>query len=337
MDHRIIFLLIFICCSGKAEVFRWPKLCAEQTLTIENKSAKEQAFWLQEWDRMIINETDYAIPASSKIEISLSNDPSNTLQDYSLLMLDGKSSDFVFNTYCSPKNSIPVDSFEGGVVYYKISSHSTSEIQLKNLFPGRNTFFVEEVNLLKRTAPLEIDVESRELFTFAFKPSSPSTWVKIWATERFHSAIYTSSNVLKPSYIDIQRSIASSDEKYFLMGPQYGQGDQFVVKIKDPAMVQTAREQITNPRLQKIVFAKIALGHQGFNRNFIKKEKSFWSWSVTEVTNISDFGSTACNGFPQLVEDQAESWVNGPGKICFWSYRIKKELTLEDVQSPSSN
>lgn len=329
----LIMLAQLAALSASAEVFRWPKLCANQTLTVENKSSKDQTVWLQEWEKYVIDEAEHTVPAKSKIYLQLSHDPSTPTQDYSLLALDNPK-DLVVETNCNLRDIVLADTLEGGVVYYKINPRAANEVQLKNLFPGRNTFYIEDLSSVKKSAPLEIDVEGRELFKFTLKPEPTSTWVKITAKERFRTAIHTSSEVLKPRFIEPQRSTASADEKYFLVGPSDNHGDQFVVKIKDPAMVQKARDQITNPKLQKIVFAKIQLGNQGYNRNMTKKEKSFWSWSVTEVTNISDFGSTACNGFPQMLEDQAEAWVRGLGKICFWSYRIKKELTLDEVQNP---
>lgn len=327
-------MLINIATSvASAEVFRWPKLCANQTVSVENKSNKDQTVWLQEWEKYIVDEIDHVVPAKSKIYLQLSHDPSVTTQDYSLLALDNPK-DLVIETNCNLRDIVTGDSLEGGVVYYKINPYASNEVQLKNLFPGRNTFYVEDLSSIKTSAPTEIDVEGRELFTFTLKPDPTSTWVKITAKERFRTAIHTSSEVLKPSLVEPQRSIASADEKYFLVGPSDNNGDQFIVKIKDPVMVQKARDQITNPKLQKIVFAQIQLGNQGYNRNLTKKDKSFWSWSVTEVTNISDFGSTACNGFPQMLEDQAEQWVKGLGRICFWSYRIKKELSYEEVTNP---
>lgn len=319
--------------TASADVFRWPKLCVNQTLTVENKSNKDQTVWLQEWEKYIVDEVDYTVPAKGKIYLQLSHDPSTVTQDYSLLALDSPK-DLSVDTNCNLRDIVSADTLEGGVVYYKINPRAANEVQLKNLFPGRNTFFIEDLSLVKKSEPIEIDVEGRELFTFTLKPDPTSTWVKITAKERFRTAIHTSSEVLKPSLVEPQRSVASNDEKYFLVGPSDNHGDQFIVKIKDPVMVQKARDQITNPKLQKIVFAKIQLGSQGYNRNMTKKEKSFWSWSVTEVTNISDFGSTACNGFPQMLEDQAEAWVKGLGKICFWSYRIKKELTPDEVMNP---
>ena len=316
-----------------AEVFRWPKLCVNQTITVENKSAKTQTVWLQEWDKYLVDEIDHTVPAKGKIYLQLSHDPSLNTQDYSLLALDNPK-DLVVESNCNLRDNVTADSLEGGVVYYKIDPRINNEVQLKNLFAGRNTFYIEDLGFVKKSEPLEIEVSGKELFTLTLKPEPTSLWVKISAKERFRTSVKTPDEVLKPAMVKPQRSIASTEEKYFLMGPSDNNGDQFIVKIKDPELVQKARDQVNNPNMHKIVFAKIQLGHQGFNRNLLKKEKSFWSWSVSEVTNISDFGSTACNGFPQMLEDQAEAWVRGLGKICFWSYRIKKELTYDEVTNP---
>ena len=96
-------------------------------------------------------------------------------------------------------------------------------------------------------------------------------------------------------------------------------------------MAVRARELIKFPQKEKMVFAKIQKQHSGFNRNWTKPEKSFWSWSTSEVTNFADLGSTACNGTPQEVEDRFEHWIVDPGQICFWNYRVKKELTPAEV------
>ncbi|MFN3455909.1 MAG: hypothetical protein ACK41T_13220 [Pseudobdellovibrio sp.] len=136
--------------------------------------------------------------------------------------------------------------------------------------------------------------------------------------------IYTYSIKIQPSQIEKVGS-------YFLVTHRENSGDSFVVHITDANMIEKARDQIKNPALEKIVFAEVALGHKGFNRNFSTSIKSFWSWSTTRVTNISDLGSINCNGFPQMVEDRAEFWTEYTQKICFWSYRIKKELKYEDV------
>lgn len=334
LNFSLLVLGLMVTFKSSAEVFHWPKLCSEQTLTIENKSPHEQIFWLQHWDKVLTAEMDYLVPANSKMQIILQNDLANTAQDYSLLSLNEANDQFSFYSNCSPKETIPVSSLEGGVIYYKINSTKNYQLQLKNLFHGVNTFYIEDLSFLKKSKRVEIDVNAKENITLPLKADRSSTWIKIWAKERFHTALFTSTQAIKPTYTEVQRSVASTDAKYFLMAPSDNIGDQFVIKITDPTMIVKAREQITNPKLQKIVFAKIALGSQGYNRNFIKKEKSFWSWSVTEVTNISDFGSTACNGFPQLVEDRAQNWVNTLGRICFWSYRIKKELTPFEVMNP---
>lgn len=329
---------------SQAEVLHWPKLCEKQILTIENKTAIAQNFWLQSWNKNLIDELDYTVVANSRTEIPLTNEMKNNDQDYSLIQLELDPTlnvAYTVSTHCLDENSHDIqlalaDIFEGGVIYYRINPLEKNELHLKNLFPGRNTFHIEEINLFRQAVGPEllIDIEARKSFKFDFKISSPKTyWIKITAEQRFNTSVFSGNKFLRPSYIEKQTSQISLNEKYFLVAPRTGPGDQFVIKIKDPVLIQKARDQI-NLKLEKIVFAKVILGHQGFNRNFAVKNKSFWSWSVSEVTNISDLGSTACNGFPQMVEDRAEFWVGNPGRICFWTYRIQKELSADEVMNP---
>lgn len=118
---------------------------------------------------------------------------------------------------------------------------------------------------------------------------------------------------------------------YFEVGPRTGPGDSFTVKITNPALIEKARLQISNPTLEKMLFARIQKGHQKQNRNLATTTKSFWNWSVVEVTNIADFGSTACNGLPQIVDDRIDFWQKDPGRICFWTYRIKREVPAREI------
>lgn len=333
MRSLITLIIVLLSTKAQAEVFHWPKLCSEQILRIENFSNQSETLWLQSWNQFLINETDVHLPGLSQIEIPLKYDLSNSLQNYSLLLLKASEHQLKITSTCSDHSSIfkiPVTSFEGGEIYYKIQNHQDPILHLKNLFPEDNILTIEELNPIEKSVQ-KIQLKGKDSISVKLNSQKKNRWVKISAEQRFHSAMTHTGARPILSYTRPQRSMASESEKYFLMGPIDNNGDQFVIKINDPVMIAKAYQQINNPNLHKIVFAKIKLGHQGFNRNMIKKEKSFWSWSVTEVTNISDFASTACDGFPQLVEDHALSWTKNLGRICFWSYRIKKELSLKEI------
>ena len=159
-------------------------------------------------------------------------------------------------------------------------------------------------------------------------------FVRVQGANRFAAFNLTTSGSEGPILIASQPSdTVSESAAYFEVRSQDNISDSFIAKITDPDLITQARLQISNPNLEKILFAKITKGHSGFNRNWTKTEKPFWSWSVSEVTSIADLASTSCNGLPQAVEDRVDYWVKDPGRICFWSYRIRKELKPSEVAS----
>jgi len=154
-------LILLATSTATSEVFRWPKLCVNQTVSVENKSDNDQTVWLQEWEKYIVDEIDHTVPAKSKIFLQLSHDPSTSQQDYSLLALDNPK-DLKIDTHCNLRDIVNADSLEGGLVFYKINPRAVNEVQLKNLYPGRNTFYIEDLSLGKRNAPLETNFNMGE-------------------------------------------------------------------------------------------------------------------------------------------------------------------------------
>jgi len=350
---RLILLLIFgitttLFSQSYADVYRWDKACEKQTLVIENMTANHQVFWLQKWNQTLNDETDYVIQPKSMTVIELKNDLQNLAQDYSLLVTDNQLKndiDFKLHLKCfnqdDENNSqiLKAHFHEGGVLNYKTLQSKNILIKIKNLSPEVNEVYIEEIDKnLKNRSKKTISVEPRQNYHFQLNLQKNTAYLKIYAQKKFIAFLQSDKHEIEPYAVEPQKTTVDQNAKYFLLAPRHvsnidsSKEDQFVVKITDSLMISKARDQIRDKSLEKIVFGKIALGHQGFNRNFSKKSKPLWNWSVTEVTNISDFGSTACNGFPQLLEDRSEFWVNDPGKICFWNYRIKKELTREEVE-----
>ncbi|MGZ6395786.1 MAG: BP74-related protein, partial [Pseudobdellovibrionaceae bacterium] len=57
-----------------------------------------------------------------------------------------------------------------------------------------------------------------------------------------------------------------------------------------------------------------------------------WSWQVVEAQNYADFAHISCDGTPALVEERLNSWLQETGgTICFWNYRVVRELTLREL------
>lgn len=121
---------------------------------------------------------------------------------------------------------------------------------------------------------------------------------------------------------------APESQTYFLVSNR-DLSDSYVIALTDASTIQRAREVIQSKR-ELIVFAKIAPTEKSWNRPLTGNSRVPWSWKVTEVTNFADFGSIACDGSPSQVEENLPQWMN-QGRICFWSFRLLRELTAKEV------
>lgn len=317
----------------QAEVLRWPQVCLSGELQIVNSNSSEISIWLQKFSNNKLEEIEYTIKSRSTRTIPLAVQSSDEF--YSVLHFNPSRT--VQVQYDCLNQKFSAHHFEGGILTYRKSNLEENKLWIQNLYSDANHLEIEylgqQFEVVHRTTVVLKSLQNLTVKT----PDDldPNTWVfvRVQAAQRFASFNLTLNGADGPIFIDTQKTEVNQNAAYFVVGPRDNNGDQFVIQITDPKMIAQARQQIANPNLEKIIFAKIQKGSSGFNRNWNKLEKSFWSWSTSEVTNIADIGSTECNGIPQAVEDRVDSWVNNPGRICFWSYRIKKELTPDEVAS----
>lgn len=104
----------------------------------------------------------------------------------------------------------------------------------------------------------------------------------------------------------------------------------FAVEITDPRLQAAARQQIADPQAvtPHLLIAKIALGPDGINQDFSSPFSAPWSWHVEKVFRFADFGSIDCDGNPNLIEKASLWWLAAKGgTICFWDYKVVRELT----------
>ncbi len=318
----------------EAEVFRWPQACLTGQLQIKNLKNSAARVWLQKFKTSLVSETELNL---KPLGLSIYNlKAASNLERFSVLNLG--SHDAIEVQFSCNKMIYPAHTFEGGNLTYRKSDLPQSEIWLQNLYAGSNEILLEFQNRRFQTLST-VTLALKPLGKTIYKvPTNLTAWnyLKVNGLQRLAVFNLNSTGAQGPLLVNPQPGKPTSDAKYFVITPRNGQGDFFIARIKDPVMVDRARSLIKNPDLEQILFAKVQKGSQGYNRNWAKSDKSFWSWSVTEVTNFADVGSTSCNGFPQAVEDRVDSWMKSPGQICFWSYRIKKELTLDEVTTGSS-
>lgn len=334
--HITIFLLAF--CLGSAafaEILHWPQFCQGGDLLLKNTTAERQFVWVQKFSDTLADEFDYELPPHQTTAITLDRLPAG--EHHTLLHFSPSKS--ITALYKCGGTTYPVSNIEGGTLTFKKSDLSENKLWLQNLYTANNRVVIELQNRqhqIIHTESLQLSAFEGRLYKLTF---SGAAWTHINVTASHRSAVFNlnSGGADLPVRTAPQSSATESTAAYFLVGPRSGDGDTFIARIRNPQMAERARELIKNPQREKILFATIQKDHQGFNRNWSKTEKSFWSWSVTEVTNFDDFGSTACNGSPQEVEDRIDSKVINPGRICFWDYRVKKELTPTEVSSGLSS
>jgi hypothetical protein len=106
--------------------------------------------------------------------------------------------------------------------------------------------------------------------------------------------------------------------------------DSYVLGLTDAAAVSHARDLIArgpDAAGQSIVFAKIAPGGDGINRDLLAPKQPLLSWHVTEFQGFNDFGIEILDGWPTYVEQNRDTWLRETnGRIGFWNYTVTREL-----------
>lgn len=313
--------------SAEAKVLYWPDLCSSPTLIVENKTTLEKTFWLQKFSAEDLNETEYTLTSKQVLKIDLTK---QTETERSALLHFNDSTTLGVQYNCEGINYAATD-LDGADVTYKKIPNRHQKLWLQNTFTARNTV---QINYH--------DASMKLLKTQTFQLDSQKTLSLVENSINWSYISVSSSNKLISYFLDETGSSAAfkavphtttppNDGSYFLVNSKNSNDDSYVVKITDAQLIEKARYYAQHPETEKIVFATVQKDHQGFNRNMSLKTKPLWSWSATEVTGFGDFGSTSCNGQPQELEDRVDKWIDGIGRICFWSYRIKKELTASEV------
>lgn len=161
----------------------------------------------------------------------------------------------------------------------------------------------------------------------------PLTRIQVQGSQRLQALLHTSKFMIEnfntlPSR---RRFNGDPNQTYFLIADGSFR-QSYVVAITDPAIIDKARAIIANPQGQfdQIISARIELGNNMGNRDLLNPLRAPWSWTA-EVKGIKSFGSTACNGTAQDLEDYLIPWIRDIGTICFWNYRVIKELKPNEI------
>jgi hypothetical protein len=106
-------------------------------------------------------------------------------------------------------------------------------------------------------------------------------------------------------------------------------GDSYVIDLLTPADISHARALIAQGPAagEPILFARIAAGADGHNRDWLAEGRPPWSWHVTEFVGFGDLGVELYDGWPTYVESDVAGWIeNTGGMIGFWTYTVVSEI-----------
>lgn len=322
-----------------ANIVYAPAFCepSELTLTAINKTTQPQRLWTQVRIADEIQEDFHDIAAKSELKIA----GASFLHEktgFSLKTWDKNS--LQITATCDNSSSITLNDFTSPHVSHKLPAPvKTVKIYLLNLFLNANPVKLKAFNRLGFL------LEEKQLTLEKYYDTTTLKWtlpddlghIEIEGQERLHSFLFYAASdgseknapVLAKKTVSFQ---VDTSKTYFLVSTKTARPDEsFVIALTDPQMIATAREQIKNKSLEKIVVAGIELGNGGFNRAFSSRDKSPYSWSVYRVDAFADFAHIDCDGSPDQTEERLLQKLNEGGRICFWRYRVTQELTPTQV------
>lgn len=296
-------------------VYFHPKSSELSEFVIENSSSEPQEFWVLVYQNEFIDENDFQIAANSKMKIRL-QDIKLESQDFAVLI---KSNSLKLSKEFQSDTS---------TLFEKIV-HPSQEIQISpiNLWIHEQTLkidFLDSNNnvLESHTAKSNSYLKSNPLNT-----TSPAGSYKIRVQSQQKIA-FSPQDQMK-ALIDQSRNPASSDEPvaYFLV--ENDKHSSFVAPIKNPELIQRAREEITNYQ-GYMIFAEIDFNEADINRNHLSPLQPYWSWKITEVTGLAQIGSVWCQTYPEMIERMLFQLVEQK-RVCFPGQRIVRELKESEL------
>lgn len=326
--------------AGASDVVYAPAFCdpAALTLTVTNKTSEPQRVWTQVRIDDELQETHHDLEPKSQIKIRGSEFLSDKI---GFSMKSWSPNSLQISASCDDTTSFSLGNLTTPQVsHWLLSSTKTVKIHLLNLYLKSQVVRLKALN--KQGAVIEEKTVSLEEYydtqVFKWTLAEEIGRVEIEGQERLHSLLfYDIQGEEKPAPARVLKLVplpVDTTKAYFLVSTKESQPEEaFVIALSDTQQVSIAREQIQNPTLEKIIVAGIELGNGGFNRAFRSRDKSPYSWSVNRVDAFADFAHISCDGSPDLTEENLMKKLNEGGRICFWRYRIVRELSPVEVAS----
>lgn len=313
----------------------------EAYLQVENTSPEVQSFWFQPVGISPFYESYMEVKALGHLSLPLSE--SRNFSD-SALALKALNPALRFSAHCKGQASAWKLSNETSP-WKKLdinSSKDSLEIYIANLAQQKNSLEIEFEGTwgLLGSQSLALGDDFKTLRQTLTLPQGTKT-VRLRAEGRWVGKAFLGSRemTLRDETVRLKNvSTPAPTTRYFLFTSRYPDThESFVVPMQNPKLIQESLAQIANPDTARLLVARIEKSLSNLNRDFSSPLKTPWSWQVMEAQNYADLAHISCNGTPQIVEERLNSWMSETGgTICFWNYRVTRELSPQEIkQSPS--
>jgi hypothetical protein len=323
-------MLLLPVCRGLAQPWYLPTDGVDSVI-LQNTSNQLQNVWLSAPNDLLnpVDESNISIPPGQSVTLNLGPEkswPWLQIKSYSTANVR------IFGQNNSG-NSFAVSSGRADTLQLKNRMTTVSgQLHLSNLSPLPQTLQIavhtfqgsihKEQISLAAFAKASVDMQVSPLATVVIQGQYAITG--LWSTSQGTEQLEALTSQV-PSSIDPQ-------ETYFLMS-NAELTQSYIFHTHDSALITQARNQIQNPARSKILVAKIDYGNGNFNRDLLSPLRTVWSWQISQVYEFADLASQDCDGSPAIVEDALESWLGGTGAICFWNYKILRELSAQDLNN----
>ena len=324
-----MLLLFFLFCWTPGvralDVWSFPLETEIKSVLITNSQSQPQDLWLS--GPNIEMETQFQVPAYGSLEIPMTSFAS--LAWLRMVTVNSKALHLQLQTtfdqliYLDPNQTTS----------WKVRARAGAELVVFNQAP-----FEQKVQILAsgqnwKTLILPAFGKNR----VAIDSSASGQVLTITGEARIGGVLIAGENSVQLSANAKAQVLTppATSARYFRLSNS-AKDQSYVVALSDPSLIAQAEEQIRKPweisYLPRILFARVAFGHGGFNRDFSSKWKAPWSWHVAEVFRFGDFGSQACDGNPEALEQSLMGWSpDGQGIICFWDFRIVEEISIQRI------
>jgi hypothetical protein len=181
-----------------------------------------------------------------------------------------------------------------------------------------------------KTLPFRIDPEA-VLKMSVVTPTLVNVEVK--AEHRVGALWMGERKLRRPALTTVALPFVQSPPGRFFLLENGSRTQSFIAELQDPVVIAQALNQIARPNafLPRILIAQAQLTHNSVNRDWQHPSRAPWNWSVQEVFRFADFAMQECDGSPEFLDEILPYWLSGGGLICFWNYKVTRELTPEQV------